>query len=703
VTGLAGLMLTTVPGQRARGRAMTDDFVRGGTPVQTLAAAVAAGGEVTAEHRAIAVRIGRRALERAIGAAIDDARFDEAEAAMDLDEILVAAAVLEARERAMAEADAAVLRSYAASRRGNRPAAVEAIETAGRIARAELVGDSLNWRVHHEVRAREIELGLRETPLVPSDTEDCTRDLARRQIAQRAAGAEPHERRALIDALLHDQRIPPAERGRCTSLRGFRETEIRARILLARLLLSCFVESEVPGGRACGFTPDEGLVAIRGALGSATHAVIGALDDIGPHGDVDRSRPFAEIAREIIDGAEEASRFPWSEHRVERAHIDELSWLAFRIHDCVSYPDVRVNLRWLSGVDAPRCDLSADPDPDPDRITLLYVEHRGTRGRMRYAVWVRRGAELTHVDLGRASAVDRAVGELNRALADPAAPYGDLVREVHELVLAPALGRAPADAPLVILPSGGMAAVPFAVLVEDPARLRYALATRPLRDPMPLMVRQAVVVADPIFGSSGGQIARLPGTRGEADAVCEALDCGGRRLVGADATEPHFFSAVQERLGEYGVVHLATHGVFGGTDGVSDRAAILLAGVGDALPESTPWDSGADGMVSESELAALGLDRTDLVVLSACGTGRGRSRVGVRGLARAARVSGARAVIGSLWSVDDRATGVLMREFYRRLRRGMTMNVALAEASAVVRAQNGHPYYWAPFVLLESH
>jgi CHAT domain-containing protein len=696
ITGLAGLILTNVPGRRERGRAMTAVFVRDGTPVETLARAVAGGARPTDEHRELAIRIGRGALERTIEAAIDDARVDVAEAAIDLNSVLVATAEVRPMYRGLADVEAAIHRSYAASRGGRRATAIAAIEEARRIGDVHgfwAGGDALSL---HEIRAREVELGLREAPIAPPGNDACSRDLARRQMVVRGDTNDPAERRELIDALLIDLRKGEPDAARCTSRRGYLPAEIRARLLLARLLVSCVEEGE------CLFDANRALAEIRSALDFAARAVTDALEDLGRHGDVDRSRPLAELAREIAATAELAALFPWREHGASAAAIQELSWLAFRVHDCLAYPDVRVNLRWLSGHEAPACQLGPDPDADPSRLTLVYVEH-GER-RRRYGVWVRRGSELVRVDLGRAERIDRVVEELNRALSDPAAPYADLAEETRERVLAPALEalHAPRDAPLIVLPSGAISAIPFAVLTGDPARVRYALSTRPMRPPRPLGFRAAVVVADPVFGSARGEIARLPGTLGEAEAVCGVLDCGGRRLVGREATEARFFAAVQERLGEYGVVHLATHGIFGGTDGISERAAILLAGVGDTLPEATPWDSGSDGMVSESELAALGLDRTDLVVLSACGTGRGEARAGVRGLARAARVSGARAVIGSLWSVDDRATGVLMREFYTRLRRNVPMNVALSEASAAVRERNPHPYYWAPFVLLEG-
>jgi CHAT domain-containing protein len=102
----------------------------------------------------------------------------------------------------------------------------------------------------------------------------------------------------------------------------------------------------------------------------------------------------------------------------------------------------------------------------------------------------------------------------------------------------------------------------------------------------------------------------------------------------------------------------------------------------------------------------------------------------VDGLGMTAQYNGAKAVISSLWSVNDASTGQLMADFYKRWAdgAGKVMKVeALRQAqldmlhgningngngsasgrgfeavenAAPVPAGFSHPYYWAPFVLM---
>ena len=117
------------------------------------------------------------------------------------------------------------------------------------------------------------------------------------------------------------------------------------------------------------------------------------------------------------------------------------------------------------------------------------------------------------------------------------------------------------------------------------------------------------------------------------------------------------------------------------------------------------------------EAAELNLGKVELAVLSACETGLGTEAggEGLLGLQRAFQVAGARTVVASLWSVDDKATRSLMEDFYenlwqknlsrleamrraqrRMLDEGFTRGMVRPDKDGPKRVP---PFYWAAFVL----
>jgi CHAT domain-containing protein len=108
---------------------------------------------------------------------------------------------------------------------------------------------------------------------------------------------------------------------------------------------------------------------------------------------------------------------------------------------------------------------------------------------------------------------------------------------------------------------------------------------------------------------------------------------------------------------------------------VTARNPLILSGVvlaGANLPPHTNdlgLPTGDDGILTAEEVVSLNLRGTELVVLSACETGLGRTGggEGVFGLQRAFHLAGARNVLASLWKVDDQATAAQMKLFYQKL------------------------------------
>ncbi len=163
------------------------------------------------------------------------------------------------------------------------------------------------------------------------------------------------------------------------------------------------------------------------------------------------------------------------------------------------------------------------------------------------------------------------------------------------------------------------------------------------------------------------------------------------------------------------VLHIATHGFFVEESGTSLgtalgadnnpllRAGLLLAGAANFIQTHARIDE-ENGILTAYEAANLDLDNTDLVVLSACETGKGevQNGEGVYGLQRAFQTAGAQTIVMSLWKVDDAATQQLMTSFYSNWMNGMSKATALKNAQVELKKKYPHPYYWGAFVMLEN-
>lgn len=189
-------------------------------------------------------------------------------------------------------------------------------------------------------------------------------------------------------------------------------------------------------------------------------------------------------------------------------------------------------------------------------------------------------------------------------------------------------------------------------------------------------------------GQTPQKLTSLPGAELEAQAIGKILN--SQALIGAEATE----TAVLDRLPLAKVIHLATHGLL--EYGVSPSSAINNIPGAIALTPS-PED---DGLLTANEIAELNLN-ADLVVLSACNTGRGQvTGDGVIGLSRAFITAGTPSIIVSLWSVPDAPTAYLMTEFYRSLNSGQDKAQSLRQAMLKTMEKHPDPKDWAAFTLI---
>lgn len=213
----------------------------------------------------------------------------------------------------------------------------------------------------------------------------------------------------------------------------------------------------------------------------------------------------------------------------------------------------------------------------------------------------------------------------------------------------------------------------------------------------------------------------LSGSKEEVENISVALKKRGIKATlfeEAKGNEESFRALSGEKNN---IIHIATHGFFfplqevrrkeyfnmlGDNAPVVDnsmrRSGLIMSGGNKAWRGEQIPDDVEDGVLTAQEIMSLDLRGADLVVLSACQTGLGEvSGEGVFGLQRAFKKAGAQTLIMSLWIVDDKATGLMMSEFYAQLLSGKSKREAFLEAQAKVKAKHEAPYYWAGFIMLD--
>lgn len=325
---------------------------------------------------------------------------------------------------------------------------------------------------------------------------------------------------------------------------------------------------------------------------------------------------------------------------------------------------------------------------------------------------------------------------LRRALAAPG-PFGggwqQDARALYELLVAPAAGELAAAERLLVSPDGPLWTLPFEALLvaedgfgdgdapgeadgEDEEQ-DFLIERRPLayvpsatvlaslekrRRGLGADAGPVVVFAAPDYATPAASPAPVAATRSgelpwaplhwahrEAERVAEVY--GSQRVVrfeGAEASEDRVKN--DRRVAAAAVLHFATHGFV--DPELPERSGLALS-----------RGPGEDGNLLAYEIFNLPL-AAEVVVLSACDTGRGEQVAGegVLGLTRAFLWAGAGSVLVSLWPVDDRVTADLMYAFHRHLRDSHDPAEALrrAKMSLLDSPFTRSPRLWAPFVLV---
>jgi CHAT domain-containing protein/tetratricopeptide (TPR) repeat protein len=353
----------------------------------------------------------------------------------------------------------------------------------------------------------------------------------------------------------------------------------------------------------------------------------------------------------------------------------------------------------------------AGDDADPDRARDLDALKKRT---------------LSQEEFQKREATRKAQAEAARPKA-AAAFHADSLA-LSKLVLHP-LTAATGAAGWVVSPDADLWLLPWAALVRPDGKwlieavtLRQAVTGRDLLPTRPAdraAQSAPLVIADPNYDRGvgpGGAVknpaGRLPGTRREAAAIADSLKAVGAVVkLDDDATEDVLKAAKSPRF-----LVLATHGSFRPIDPAAVRPGfafvdenpmlrgrLVFAGCNRAR---RPGEAGEDGTLFGIEVLGLDLRNTELALLSACETALGDVHAGQAGagLRQAFQLAGARGVVSTLWSVDDRAAADISSAFFTRVAAGDRHEVALAAAirEQMAKRKTGdfaHPFYWASHTL----
>jgi len=294
--------------------------------------------------------------------------------------------------------------------------------------------------------------------------------------------------------------------------------------------------------------------------------------------------------------------------------------------------------------------------------------------------------------------------------AEPAAAlYDQLLRQALES-LPPQVDR------LIVIPDGPLHRLPFAALREapdgPPLASRYELFVTPsatawqrlrslgspekrdqpvlaVADPMTpggVPAGEAVAAGGERSWTAGVRLARLPHAREEGREALDDLGEPGRLLLGADATERAVKQGTSRGLR---LLHFGTHAIL--DEAHPRRSAVVLA----------PGAADEDGLLQPREAAALSLGGA-VVVLAACQSASGvvLQGEGALSLARSFLEGGSRAVVGSLWPVEDEEAADFLGHFYSHLGRGDTVARALARAQREALDAGAPAAAWAGWTVL---
>jgi CHAT domain-containing protein len=332
----------------------------------------------------------------------------------------------------------------------------------------------------------------------------------------------------------------------------------------------------------------------------------------------------------------------------------------------------------------------------PASLKALQQSMRDERYEMLQYLVVENGVILWHIAadsvsvrnvfLPRTEVIGK-VAALQKSLSDRSARFDETTaRELFLFLIQPVLSRIRSER-LVIIPHEDLYYAPFQVF-QDPADGRYlgerfqityapsASVLLGLKRSSGLSGGRLLAIADSSITAAGPEVQTIAN-----------LFPGRSKVVLDDLARE---SEVKAWVRDFDVIHLSVHGKFDGAEPMLSYLSLARGGTD-------------DGKLTAAEMFGLPLDKSRLVVLSACETGRAEATHAneILGMVRALIYAGAGTLVLSYWEVDSAATALWMQTFYEA---ALSRPMPEAARSALVKVKSnpayGHPYYWAAFAMI---
>jgi CHAT domain-containing protein/Tfp pilus assembly protein PilF len=270
--------------------------------------------------------------------------------------------------------------------------------------------------------------------------------------------------------------------------------------------------------------------------------------------------------------------------------------------------------------------------------------------------------------------------------------YKEISEKLFNWVIAPIREELDKKEMVVVVPTGMLHFLPFQMLGETLSNgkfdfliehytLFYAHSLEMLyQEPQPIDEFSILAMAN--------ADQTLPATEQEVEDL-KALYPETEVFIHENASE----DKAKAYNGKHNILHFATHGNLDYFD--YHKSYLLLA------PDQTGTE---DGKLTIEEVWEIeDIYSYNMVTLSACKTAVTDDFSTGWAVSPATSFidAGAPTVVASLWAVNDESTALLMKYFYRNLKK-MTKVEALRQAQIELSQHEkfGHPYYWSPFILI---